>query len=201
MRLAAVAFLTASLALLPETAVGFTTGARNTGELPPYLQCVPYARQVTGISIYGDAHTWWGQAKGRYARGTTPRVGAVMALKPYRNMHLGHVAAVSKVVDSRTILLRHANWSPIDGRRGQIEDNVKAVDVSPENDWSHVRVWYAPLDNLGGTHWPVQGFIYGKKVSEADEAGKSSAKHAAKTKIDKRVDPIGAIIASKMKKR
>ena len=75
----------------------------------PYLQCVPYARQVSGIGIYGDAHTWWGQAEGRYARGREPRVGAVMAFRPYGNMRLGHVAAVSRIVDSRTVLLRHAS--------------------------------------------------------------------------------------------
>jgi len=126
----------------------------------PYRQCVPYAREVTGIQIYGDAWTWWDQAAGRYARGHTPRVGAVMAFEPSGNMTLGHVAAVSRVIDSRTVLLSHANWSPIDGRRGQIEDNVEAVDVSPDNDWSEVRVWYAPIDGLGATAWPVAGFIY-----------------------------------------
>ena len=129
-------------------------------EQQPYLQCVPYAREVTGIQIYGDAWTWWDQAAGRYARGHTPRVGAVMAFEPYGAMTLGHVAAVSQVIDSRTVLLRHANWSPIDGRRGHIEDNVEAVDVSPDNDWSEVRVWYAPVNNLGATAWPVAGFIY-----------------------------------------
>lgn len=129
----------------------------------PYIQCVPYARQVSGIQLYGDAHTWWDQAAGRYARGTRPKVGAVMAFRPYGAMQLGHVAAVSKVIDSRTVLLRHANWSPIDGRRGQPEDNVRAVDVSPANDWSEVRVWYAPLGGLGTTHWPVEGFIYNQK--------------------------------------
>ena len=90
-------------------------------ELPPYLQCVPYAREVSGIAIYGDAHTWWEQAAGRYDRGNKPRVGAVMAFVPHRNMRLGHVAAVSRVIDSRTVLLDHANWSPINGERGQIE--------------------------------------------------------------------------------
>jgi surface antigen len=126
----------------------------------PYLQCVPYAREVSGIQIYGDAWTWWDQAEGRYARGHSPRVGAVMAFQPYGSMTLGHVAAVSRVIDSRTVLLRHANWSPIDGRRGQIEDDVRAVDVSPDNDWSQVRVWYAPIQKLGTTAWPVAGFIY-----------------------------------------
>ncbi|MDF8332162.1 CHAP domain-containing protein [Novosphingobium cyanobacteriorum] len=128
----------------------------------PYLQCVPYARQVSGIQLYGDALTWWDKAEGRYARGSRPRVGAVMSFRPYGRMELGHVAAVSRVIDSRTVLLRHANWSPIDGRRGQIENDVRAVDVSPANDWSEVRVWYAPLGGLGTTHWPVNGFIYNR---------------------------------------
>lgn len=131
--------------------------------LPPYLQCVPYARAVTGIQIRGDAWTWWDQADGRYTRGFWPKVGAVMALKPHGNSHLGHVAAVSRIIDSRTILIRHANWSPINGRRGQIEDNVRVIDVSEANDWSQVRVWYAPIQAIGGSVWPVQGFIYSGK--------------------------------------
>ena len=141
-------------------ALPLSSTAIDGQELPPYLQCVPYAREVSGIDIYGDAHTWWEQAAGRFERGHTPRVGAVMAFVPHANMRLGHVAAVSRVIDSRTVLLDHANWSPIDGRRGQIERGVKAVDVSPANDWSAVRVWYHPLQGLGKTAWPVQGFIY-----------------------------------------
>jgi surface antigen len=133
----------------------------------PYLQCVPYARQVSGIRIFGDAHTWWEQAAGRYERGFRPRVGAVMSFKPYGSSRLGHVAAVSRVIDSRTVLIRHANWSPINGRRGQIEDDVRAVDVSPGNDWSEVRVWFAPLQALGTTHWPLNGFIYPNRAPES----------------------------------
>lgn len=141
-------------------------GASGT-ELSPYLQCVPYARQLSGVQIYGDAHTWWEQAAGRYERGNAPRVGAVMAFVPHRNMQLGHVAAISRVVDNRTVLLDHANWSPINGRRGQIERNVLAVDVSPANDWSQVRVWYGPIQGLGTTPWPVHGFIYGTRAASA----------------------------------
>lgn len=136
------------------------SGIAAAQELPPYLQCVPYARQQSGIQIYGDAYSWWDQAEGRYARGHSPRVGAVMAFRPHRNMRLGHVAAVSKIIDSRTVLLDHANWSPINGRRGQIERGVIAVDVSPANDWSQVRVWYDPIQAVGKTAWPVAGFIY-----------------------------------------
>jgi surface antigen len=165
--------------------------------LPAYLQCVPYARRVTGIQIFGDAHTWWGQAEGRYARGYRPKVGAVLALKPHGNSRLGHVAAVSRIVDARTILIRHSNWSPIDGRRGQIEDNVRVVDVSPANDWSEVRVWYAPLQDLGGTHWPVQGFIYPGKSGRSELAVRSAA--PARVAADEQVrDPIAGIIGKKL---
>ena len=204
--------LSAAIALDDDAGV---TGGGDV-QLPPYLQCVPYARTVTGIQIRGDAWTWWGQAEGRYARGFAPKVGAVMALRPHRNSHLGHVAAVSRIVDERTILIRHANWSPINGRRGQIEDNVRVIDVSSDNDWSQVRVWYAPIQSLGGSVWPVQGFIYpGKppKFAAAKPAAKSAGysrgapinllsiinnaptrTRAAKAKQD----PIGDIIGNRM---
>lgn len=161
------------------------------------LQCVPYARQLSGIQIYGDAHTWWNQAKGRYARGHVPRVGAVMAIEPFHNSHLGHVAMVSKVIDSRTILLSHANWS----YPGQIERNVTALDVSPDNDWSEVRVWYGPSQNLGTTHWPVAGFIYNAKPGAIPDLGSErlaqvAAPAEAETKHKRHHDdPIGEIIA------
>ncbi|MCH7862397.1 MAG: CHAP domain-containing protein, partial [Proteobacteria bacterium] len=35
-------------------------------------QCVPFARQASGIAIYGDAWTWWPSAKGQYGRGSKP---------------------------------------------------------------------------------------------------------------------------------
>lgn len=165
----------------------------GSSALPPYLQCVPYARQVSGIAIYGDAHTWWGQAQGRYARGSRPRVGAVMAFKPHGNSTLGHVAAVSRIVDSRTVLVRHSNWSPIGGRRGQIEDNVKVVDVSAAGDWSEVRVWYAPISALGSARWPIQGFIYPGKPKAGD------TQLASLTATGRTADPIAAIIKREMR--
>ncbi|MFM5949789.1 MAG: CHAP domain-containing protein [Novosphingobium sp.] len=173
--------------------------AADRPELPPYLQCVPYARQVTGIQIYGDAHTWWGQAEGRYARGFKPKVGAVLALKPSGGSTLGHVAAVSRIIDKRTILIRHSNWSPINGRRGQIEDNVKVIDVSPANDWSEVRVWYAPLQALGGSHWPVQGFIYPAPPKKGEKLLREGSRAASQAPAQVSRDPIGDIIKRKMK--
>jgi surface antigen len=151
---------------------------------PGYLECVPYARQLSGIQIYGDAHTWWKQAGGRYARGQEPKVGAVLAIEPHGNSTLGHVAAVSGIVDSRTILVSHANWSI----PGKIERNVTVLDVSPANDWSEVRVWYGPSRNLGASHWPVAGFIYNEKPGSVKAAPNRKAKA-------RRDDPIGAIIA------
>jgi len=158
-------------------------GNRSVGD--DYLQCVPYARDVSGIRIFGDAHTWWGQAQGRYAKGSRPRVGAVMALRPHGNSRLGHVAAVSRILDSRTVLISHANWSA----RGQIENNVRAVDVSPENDWSEVRVWYGPARKLGVGRWPLYGFIYNEEPGEDRKPARSANRFGG--------DPIGDIIAGR----
>lgn len=130
------------------------------------LQCVPYARESSGIEIFGNARTWWGQAAGRYARGATPQIGAVMAFKPTRAMPIGHVATVSQIVSDREVLISHSNWSRINGRRGQIERNVRAVDVSDAGDWSKVRVWYAPLGGLGTSSYPLFGFIYNKPKAQ-----------------------------------
>jgi surface antigen len=125
------------------------------------LQCVPFARQVSGIEIYGNAKTWWGQAAGRYERGSQPRVGSVMAMPGHGRMRLGHVATVSQIVSDRELLLTHANWS----RRGGIERNVRAIDVSEKGDWSRVRVWFAGNGDLGTTSYPVSGFIYPKAAT------------------------------------
>ena len=139
------------------------------------LQCVPYARALSGVTIYGDAHTWWGQAEGKYTRGNAPEVGAVLAFPPHGNMRLGHVAAVRRIVDDRTIIISHANWSTIGGVRGHIEEDVRAIDVSEDNDWSRVRVWYTPNEALGSTEWPVHGFIYPKQRRSESDARKAVA--------------------------
>lgn len=153
MRRAAVFALALSLAM---SSLLFSAPALARG----YLQCVPFARAESGIDIHGNAGTWWKQAAGDYDRGHKPREGAVMAFAGTSAMPIGHVAVVSKIISDREILISHANWSPIHGRRGQIERNVRAVDVSSAGDWSMVRVWYAPSGDLGLRANPVQGFIY-----------------------------------------
>lgn len=156
-RWVAAGILTASLAL--------------TGIVPvraaDILQCVPYARAVSGLAIYGDAWTWWDQAAGHYDRGHRPKKGAVLAFQAYGPMQLGHVAVVSKILSDRAVLIRHANWSV----PGAIEEDVLAVDVSDDGDWSRVRVWHTPTGQMGARANPTFGFIYPKKMQLAPYAG------------------------------
>lgn len=128
-----------------------------------YLQCVPFARQMSGIDIRGNAKTWWAQAAGRFERGNTPREGSVLTLPGFGKMYNGHVAMVSKVVNDREVLLTHANWS----RRGGIERNVRAIDVSEKGDWSRVKIWFGGIGDFGKTTYPAYGFIYAGKAKDA----------------------------------
>ena len=151
-----------------------------------YWQCVPFARLVSGIQIFGDAWTWWSQAAGRYQTGFVPKAGAVLCFKPTGRMRLGHVAVVSQVLTDRIIQITHANWSLIDGDRGKVERDVTVVDVSPNGDWSEVKVWNDPTHNLGTTVYPTYGFIYqdaataaSVKLAAAQDAAIAMAQSAA----------------------
>jgi surface antigen len=124
------------------------------------IQCAPFARMFSGIQLFGAAASWWNQAVGKYLRGSTPQIGSVMVFKAIGSMRSGHVATVTKVVSDRVIKITHANWSVINGRRGQVERDVTVVDASPSNDWSQVKVWFAPIGKVGNTAYPVNGFIY-----------------------------------------
>lgn len=135
-----------------------------TPAMAQFWQCAPYARTISGIAIHGNAHTWWGQAAGRYARGNAPKVGAVLAFASTSRMRLGHVAMVSGVVSDREVLLTHANWS----RRGGVERDVRAIDISENGDWSLVKVWYGPVGGLGGSAYPTKGFIYADRAPSSE---------------------------------
>lgn len=143
--------------LIAAAAGAMTLGA-PVAEARGALQCVPYARSVSGIAIRGNAHLWWQQAAGTYERGQSPEVGAVLSFRATAAMPLGHVAVVRRVVDERRILLDHANWSS----PGQIERSALAEDVSPAGDWSAVRVWYARTGSLGRRVNQANGFIYAR---------------------------------------
>ena len=130
-----------------------------------FWQCAPYAREISGVNIFGNALTWWSQAAGKYDRGAAPKKGAVLAFAPTARMRLGHVAMVSQIVSDREVRLTHANWS----RRGQIERDVRAIDVSAAGDWSMVRVWFASNGDLGTSAYPTRGFIYADRARDSDD--------------------------------
>lgn len=154
---------TARLALT--VVCGLTTLCIGAPVSAQFWQCAPYAREVSGIDIHGNANTWWSQAAGRYARGHAPRVGAVLAFSATGRMRLGHVAMVSQVVSDHEVLLTHANWS----RRGAVERGVRAIDISANGDWSLVKVWYGPTGGLGTSAYPTHGFIYADHARPGDD--------------------------------
>jgi surface antigen len=121
-------------------------------------ECVPYARSASGIALYGAAWTWWEQATGVYGRGNLPTEGAVLIFKRRHDMPAGHVAVVTDVVGPREIRIEHANWGKRE-LRGKVQYNIRVIDVSRENDWSEVRVWYPPVADFGSAY-SVYGFVY-----------------------------------------
>lgn len=148
---------------------GLVAGAPAEARTGGFLQCAPFARQVSGIQLFGRAANWWNDAVGKYLRGSLPQVGSVLSFASSRSMPAGHVAMVSKIVSDREVLLTHANWS----YRGGIEHDVRAVDVSAAGDWSSVKVWYGPSGGLGQRPNAANGFIY--PASAAPVAGMQMA--------------------------
>lgn len=122
----------------------------------PYSECVPYARLISGIQIWGDAVTWWTQASAKYVRSSRPAEGSVMVLRGWNDVARGHVSAVREIVSSRILRVDHANWL----KGGEISLNVPVIDVSEANDWSKVRVWHVPGGYWGGRTYEVEGFIH-----------------------------------------
>jgi len=118
------------------------------------MSCVPYARSATGITVAGNAWQWWDHAAGTYQRGSVPEPGSVLAFRANGRMHLGHVAVVTRVVNTREIEIDHANWAG-----GGVARGVSVVDVSENNDWTAVRVGLGRSDSFGSVY-PTYGFIY-----------------------------------------
>lgn len=120
------------------------------------LQCVPFARDASGIQIRGDAKNWWKLAAGKYARSRRPHEGSVFVMRGYKSERRGHVAVVRQILDDRTIVVDHANW----GNDGRVYLSAPVRDESPKNDWSQVRVWYTPADQWGRRIYRAKGFIH-----------------------------------------
>ena len=128
--------------------VGTSSGISTT------LECVPYARQLSGIQLHGDAHTWWDQAPGHYDRSSRPMPGGVLVFRRTGRLQSGHVSVVRQVVSDREITVSQANWV-----RRRITRDEPVVDVSPGNDWTTVRVWWEPSRSLGTSTYSTYGFI------------------------------------------
>ena len=176
--------------LLVAATLAFSGGTAAKAE--PYWQCVTFARMFSGIQIFGDAWTWWGQAtSGKYPTGYTPKSGAVLVFRPNGPMTRGHVAVVSQVLTDRVIQITHANWSEINGSRGQVEKDVTLIDVSPTNDWSQVKVWYDPIRDLGTTVYPTYGFIYqnAQAIAIAATTSKIAMAQSAASRMATAVQP------------
>jgi surface antigen len=130
-------------------------------DAPSYgISCVPYAREVSGIFLVGNAWQWWDNASGQYARGYRPEPGSILAFRSTSRMRLGHVAVVTKVVNAREVVVDHANW-PSTAMRGGISHDVQVVDVSEANNWSAVRVQLSRTTDFGSIY-PTYGFIYNR---------------------------------------
>lgn len=123
------------------------------------VQCVPYARKVSGIQIRGDAYTWWDKAAPDYDRGHSPRPGAVLVLARTSKMTSGHVAVVKNIVGPRQINVTHSNWGSDRSTRRVIYDSMRVEDVSARNDWTSVRFWNIDK-NVFGFPYAAKGFIY-----------------------------------------
>ena len=124
-----------------------------------YLNCVAFAREETGMDISGNAGSWWGHAAGLYERGNRPEAGAIMSFMANGRMPSGHVAVVATVINSRMVEIDHANWSGAGAVRGGVSRNIPVVDVSPNNDWTAVRVGLGQSGEFGSVY-PTYGFIY-----------------------------------------
>ena len=118
------------------------------------LECAPYARQRTGVQLYGDAASWWDQADGQYAKGSDPVPGGVLVFRRSGRLPYGHVAVVRDQLSAREITVDQANWV-----HHRVTTGEPVVDVSDANDWSEVRVWWDPAGTMGATTYPAYGFI------------------------------------------
>ncbi|MCB8874671.1 CHAP domain-containing protein [Acidisoma silvae] len=155
--------------------------AWHSRQTSAWLECVPYARRVSGIELRGNANTWWREADGRYERGQTPQAGAVLSFQSSRHMELGHVAVVTQTVNPREVLISQANWPMPGQRNGNVSKAISVIDVSPDNDWTAVRVERGHSGDYGSVY-ATNGFIYGHSTADtlmADELPAKSSPAAA----------------------
>jgi CHAP domain len=127
------------------------------------LFCAEYARIRSGFPVFGDAKNWWERAKNLYDRATTPVAEAVMVFSTTKRLKKGHVAVVTDIVSPREVRVDQANWL----NHGEIDHSTPVLDVSPDNDWSQVRVWDVRSSQFGSHIYPLNGFIVKAPLRQA----------------------------------
>lgn len=140
---------------------GVRLGDYVGGSVP--IECAPFARALTGVRLAGAADDWWGEAVGRYQRAAAPEVGAILVLRRSDRLPYGHVAVVTQVLSSRQVLVSQANWV-----HHRVSQDQPVIDVSPGNDWTMVRVWWPPVDQMGIADYPARGFILPDRPASHD---------------------------------
>ena len=78
-----------------------------------------------------------------------------MVFSGSKRLKRGHVAVVTEIVSPREIIVDHANWQ----NKREINLAIPVLDVSPDNDWSQVRVWNMPSGQFGARTYAISGFI------------------------------------------
>lgn len=167
------------------------------------IQCVAYAKTASDVVLHGNARDWWHNAAGVYERGSAPEAGSVLNFRGVRRMPLGHVAVVRNVINSRTIIIDQSHWA-----QNGVSHNTPVIDVSPNNDWSAVRVALNNNSGSFGSIYPTYGFIYGRRPGSAPEPkndvmlawAKKMNKGAASTQLAQapaNAEPIDGLAGSK----
>lgn len=134
----------------------------------PGIDCAPFARELSGIALYGDADTWWDGASGRYQRSSQPVVGGVLVFRQSGRLPSGHAAVVSELLGARQIHVMQANWV-----RGELDEDQLVVDVSARNDWTAVRVWYPPAGQMGAGTYATYGFVLPPRPATHDQLARA----------------------------
>jgi hypothetical protein len=151
------------VALAPATVPAAALPAPTVEHSAQRLFCAQYARIRSGFPVFGDAKNWWERAKNLYDRVTTPVADAVMVFSTTKRLKKGHVAVVTDIVSPREVRVDQANWL----NHGEIDHSTPVLDVSPDNDWSQVRVWDVRSNQFGAHVYPLNGFIVKAPLRQA----------------------------------
>jgi CHAP domain-containing protein len=137
-------------------AAGVVASAKSSAA----ANCALYAREVTGVALFGAAGGWWAEAHGRYERGQVPAVGSILVFKRTQRIPSGHVAVVARIVSADEILVDHANWY-----HGTVSRGMSVIDTSPAHDWTNVAVLHTP-SGTHGADYPTYGFVHPRPAQQ-----------------------------------